>query len=205
MNQPAGQAIAVSPDDGASAAQLAAYLKLGGTPSVLQPSFRLLDGESLFASMEGGISTYEGADVVTPGSSWIAVGSPLMLAGTLTASALVNRSRKRKAQAAAAPQWREQNRGVLHVTSDRLILQGIHGWLDFHYEYVHAIEMTAAGLVMHFGEWPLIRIACPHPMWTYVAVSYFSLGNVIDLPYEDRPAGTAIEGRPVDPTGRGEG
>lgn len=200
MNQPVGRPITVSPDDTASAAELAAYLKQGGRPSEIQPSFRLLEGESLFASMEGAVSTYEGTDVVTPGSSWFAVGSPLMMAGTLTASALVNRSRNRKAKAAAAPQWREQNRGVLHVTSDRLILQGIHGWLEFHYEFVHAIEMTAVGLVMHFGEWPLVRISCPYPMWSYVTMSYFSLGNVVEISDVTNPAapgpGPALEPGP---------
>lgn len=86
------------------AANLTHHLRSGGQPAQMAASMRLDPGEVVFASIQTNLHIYTGSDVVLPGSSWVAFGSPMMMLGTLAGSAALNRHSRRKAEKEAAPQ-----------------------------------------------------------------------------------------------------
>jgi hypothetical protein len=164
------------------ARQTVEYLKAGHALPVVQSSMMCVPDEREYGRFGAALHTYSGTDAVIPGSAFVAFGSPLFMIGSMAASAAFNSSRKKKALAAAAPQWRLDNTGELHVTSQRLALQGVHGWYDFWYYHMRAIEVTRLGLILHYADHPMVRIECASPIWVWAIVKYFASGEFVDIP-----------------------
>lgn len=171
------QALTGEEQDLLLASQLSEHLRAGGDPSEQPMNIRLNPGEVGYASVQGQLLVYTGAQYVDPGSFFLAFGSPLWMLGTLGASALMNSHRRSQARAAAAHQWRLENDGIFHITNQRLALQGLHGWLDFDYRHFQAISPTALGIVAHFADWPMTLITTSHPAWTWVILSTMVFGE----------------------------
>ncbi len=163
------------------AEQLAAHLRAGGQPAPQSLGIRMYDGEEGYGTVQGELHIYTGAQYVDPGSFFVAFGSPMWMLGTLGASALMNSRRRSKAQAAAAHQWRLENQGVLHVTSQRLAMQGVYGWLDLDYRHFQAATPTELGIVAHFADWPMVLISSTSPAWLWVILSKMVLGQVPEV------------------------
>ena len=159
------------------ACQLADHLRRGGGPTPQSIGIRLDPGEVGYGTVQAELHVYTGADYVEPGSVFVAFGSPMWMLGSLGASAAYNSHRRRKAQRAAAVQWRLENHGVMHFTNRRVALQGINGWLDLYFEHFRALTPTDAGVIAHFADWPMIRLVCSSPAWSWVMLSRYILGE----------------------------
>lgn len=171
-------ALSASESDILLAEQLADHLRIGGQPATQTLGIRMNDGEVGYGSIEGQIHTFSGGQYVDPGSVFVAFGSPLWMLGSLGASAMLNSHRRANARAAAAHQWRLENEGVLHVTSQRLALQGMYGWLDLYYRHFKAATPSELGIVTHFADWPMTLISCRNSAWLWVILSTMVLGEV---------------------------
>lgn len=160
------------------AASLADHLRAGGYPSTQPVGIRMGELEVGYGSVEAEIYLYSGAEYVEPGSVFLAFGSPLWMLGSLGASAAYDGHRRRKARQEAAQQWRLENRGVLHVTNQRIALQGLNGWLDLYYAHFRSLTPSSMGIVAHFADWPMVCLSCSSPAWTWVILSTMVLGEV---------------------------
>ncbi len=159
------------------ASQLADHLRCGGDPAPQSIGIRLDPGEVGYGTVNAELHVYTGADYVEPGSVFVAFGSPMWMLGSLGASAAYNSHKRRKAQEAAAVQWRLENHGVMHFTNRRVALQGINGWVDLYFEHFRALTPTDAGVIAHFADWPMIRLFCSSPAWSWVMLSHHVLGE----------------------------
>jgi len=177
--------LTVAEQDQLAAIKMVQHIRDGNYPPEINSTILLRRDESEFASFPASTYGYTGAEVMVPGSAWLAFGSPLFMIGTLAGSAAFNSARKRKAARQAAPQWRLDNQGSLHVTSERLALQGIHGWVDLWYEHFRAVEVTQIGLVFHYADWPMMRLDCAAPVWTWMMVHYLGFDRLVDIPVSE--------------------
>lgn len=166
------------------AAQLADHLRAGGEPAEKAVRIRLDPGEVAYGSVQAELHVYTGTTYVDPGSVFVAFGSPMWMIGSLGASAAFNSHKRRKAREAAAAQWRLDNHGVMHFTNRRVALQGIDGWLDLYFDHFRALTPTDAGVVAHFADWPMIRLGCSNPAWSWVMLSHHVMG---DTPHIEVP------------------
>ena len=81
-----------------------------------------MPGEVYHFGAEADVAVYTAADFQLATSSLVFAQTWKGLAATAGASALWNGRQRRKAERAAAAQWRPSGRGILHLTSERLLL-----------------------------------------------------------------------------------
>ncbi|WP_017540123.1 hypothetical protein [Nocardiopsis halophila] len=140
---------------------------------------RLEPGEVPHAEVVADYSRFYAMDVAYQQSNGLYFGSPLFVAAGLTAQAIGNASARSRAQAMAAPQWREFQRVTVYVTSRRLLalIDGTR-WLS----WWHAGNMQVNpvldqwALVQLFNDTEPLRWQGPAVPWLSVAVSYLAHG-----------------------------
>ncbi|MDA2809517.1 hypothetical protein O4J56_02595 [Nocardiopsis sp. RSe5-2] len=141
---------------------------------------RLEPGEVAHAELVADYSRFYAMDVNYQQSNGFYFGSPVFVAAGLTAQAIGNASARNRAQAMAAPQWREQQRVGVYVT-DRRLLALVDGtrWLSWWYEGTMQVNplLDQWALVELFNDTEPLRWQGPAVPWLSVAVSYLAFGH----------------------------
>lgn len=153
-----------------SMTQLIAHVQNGGAPARIAPTIMCRPGEEQYGTLPVDAQIYCGADVEYS-SSMFAAGGLFFTAATLAASAAVNASNKRKAEAASRPQWRPWGRFPAIVTNQRLLLM-TEQWSTYEYGALIMIEPNPANysVALHFeGAYP-IMLRGPWMPWATVAI-----------------------------------
>jgi hypothetical protein len=164
-----------------AAVQLADALRGGWTPPTVEAPIARYQDEQIYATTACQLLEFSGANVNYRSGFAVGFGSPLLLAATIGGSLLYNSHQKNKAQAAAAPQWRGQNAGPLHVTNYRFALQGQLGWQDLFYNRIRASECLVDGIVIFFDGQPPLKLAIVWPEYFFVLFQWFAYHTVPKL------------------------
>ncbi|MET1076175.1 MAG: hypothetical protein ABWY11_26260 [Umezawaea sp.] len=170
-----------------SATHLYAHLASGGTPQPLFTPVRLQPGETSFCDLTVMYSRFYGMDVSYQQNSGFFFGSPLFVAAGLAANAVGNSVARNRAEAMAAPQWREHCLARTVVTDRRTLCFTGQQWLAFDHDAV--VEFTAdpprGVCFLNFsGAEPLCLAGFGTP-WLSVLLCYFLYGSagLPQLPY----------------------
>lgn len=146
------------------------YVQRGGRPEPTAPTIMCRAGESQFGTFPADLQVYSGADVEYS-SSMYASGGLLFTAASLAASAAINANQRRKAEAAAALQWRPLGRFPVIITNQRLMLM-TSSWASYYYGSLVMIEPNPMeyAVALHFEGIEPLRISGPWVPWATVAI-----------------------------------
>ena len=197
-SEPSGPAWSQADEDYLSAAGLAAWLRGGQGLLPIQSFIALRPGEMVYYHTDFTALVFS-QTAVRYNTGWFAAfGSPAWLAASIAGSAAYNSYQRSKAQAEAAAQWRLADQGSLHVTSQRICLQGRLKWTDIPLSDIRALEAHPDGVIVNrLGQSP-VKIATPAVAYLYVLLSFLIHGNAIDVPIpEDLATRAATAGRAV--------
>jgi hypothetical protein len=162
------------PDAVQAASALAAHLQGGGG---LRPihvdGLALADGEVAFADVECSVARFYAADVVhTSSASGYFEDHPTFGRRWVTNGRLDAR-RRRKAEDAALPQWRDHTRArvVLTSTGVRLLPAGCRDWLPFDHALLTDVTNEQSAVVLSYSVCAPLLLAGPASPWLGVAIS----------------------------------
>jgi hypothetical protein len=131
--------------------------------------------------------------------STLFIGGPALGLATLAVSSLANSSRRSAALAAAAPRWREDDRGMVYITSHRLIFtgrRGTHGGLLA--EIVQLHESDGGGLFLRFFDGSTLELQVPaDPIALALLVRRLLDGHIEVVPPPRRTIQAAGSSRPI--------
>lgn len=114
------------------ARRLAHNLRTGHPPPPLAVYGPILHpGEDAYLSAAATYSRRTAGNATYQHVTLLAVGTPALTIGALTAQAVLNHRRRRHARVAAHPAWREHHTVDLFATSERLLCDTAAGWLSF--------------------------------------------------------------------------
>ncbi|GAA4609898.1 hypothetical protein BJY16_007565 [Actinoplanes octamycinicus] len=141
---------------------LIAHVRNGGSPAVVAPTIMCRRDEVQYGALTVDAQIFCSADVEYS-SSMFAAGGLLFTAATLAASAAVNANNRRKAEAAARPQWRPWGRFPAIITNQRLLVM-TEQWSSYDYgallmiephpdNYSAALHFEGANPIMVRGPW----------------------------------------------------
>jgi hypothetical protein len=181
-----------------SMSHLIAHVQQGGMPAGVPPTIMCRAGEEQYGTLPVDAHVYCGADVEYS-SSMFAAGGLFFTAATLAASAAVNASQKRKAEAASRPQWRPWGRFPAIITNQRLLLM-TEQWTTYDYGAIIMIEPNPVNytVALHFeGSYP-IMLRGPWVPWATVAVCATLFGKPWPPGYNPPPP-VQVPNQPMTP------
>lgn len=163
------------------AAKLRQALLAGHTlPTLPSVPVRLKQGEVAHAQVGVEYSRYYSMNVTYRQSNGFFFGSPLFVATGMAATAIGNASARSRAQAMAAPQWRERQGVNAYLTSQRILtcVQG-HQWVSFwHQGIIEAAPLLEHWALMEtFEQGDPVRWSGPAAAWLAVAVIHLAYGE----------------------------
>jgi hypothetical protein len=183
-------------EDELAALRLTHWLRSGGALPDVHPTFpgggwmSLGPGESCRHQGTCTMSAYTSAEAAHNQGWFVAGGSTKMVAGSLAASALYNRSQRRRAEAYAAEQWRPVANGPMIVTTHRLII-ATNQWVSLSYanfEYAYLQEPHPSswgfGTGIRFGVSGSDALFLQVPgqsRWLFVLLTYLGRGLIVDV------------------------
>lgn len=186
-----------------SAAHLSARLQNGQRPPALATAIVLRPAEYVSYCENFSQYTYSQKTVSYSRGFFAAFGSPAWLAASLGGSALYNNYQRTKAEAEAAAQWRLVDHGILHVTNQRLCLQGRLSWVDIPLGDIRALDALPEGVVIHRQSQSPVMIATSATAYLYVLLSFLISGQVTRVPlpadFVDRARRAGRDILPRDP------
>jgi len=153
-----------------SMTMLVTHVLNGGRPDAIPPTIMCRPGEQQYGTLPVEALIYCGADVEYS-SSMFAAGGLFFTAASLATSAAINANNKRKAEAAAQPQWRPWGRFPAIVTSHRVLLM-TEQWSSYDYRHIVMIEPNPMeyAVALHFEGSPPIMLRGPWVPWATVAI-----------------------------------
>ncbi|MEU8082668.1 hypothetical protein AB0B57_03415 [Micromonospora sp. NPDC049101] len=149
---------------------LIARVQAGQQPLATPPTIACRPQEVQYGTLPVNMSIFCGADVEYS-SSMFSAGGLFLTAASLAASAAVNANNRRKAQAAAAPQWRLMGRFPAIVTSERLLVMAGQ-WSSYYHDHLLMIEPNPLGysVALHYERTEPIMLHGPWVPWATVAI-----------------------------------
>lgn len=127
---------------------------------------------------------------------WFGVGSPLMFTATLGMSALVNHSRKMRAQAEAAATWRQVNHGTVYLTNQRFALQGVFGWKDVYFGAIrNSYLQPFEGIVLFLDGANPLKVTMPWAEYHFLLFQFLAYGYVVPFALPEEDARRPLEDR----------
>lgn len=111
------------------------------------------------------------------GKSAVAMGSPAFVLGYVAGAAINSTIQHRRAQQAAAPQWRDAAVSRVVVTSHRLLCEVVlpdgPQWRSFTYDTVTSMELAQSALTLTFPRaWPL-RLTGVWAPWCREVIAHY--------------------------------
>ena len=186
-----------------SAAHLSARFQHGQGPPVIATAIMLGPAEYVAHCESFSQYAYSLRAVSYDRAFVAAFGSPAWLAASLGGSALYNNYQRTKAEAEAAARWRPVDHGILHVTNQRLCLQGRLSWVDIPLSDIRAVDALPEGVVIHRQSQSPVMIATSATAYLYVLLSFLINGQVIRVPlpadFVDRARRAGRDIPPHDP------
>jgi hypothetical protein len=182
-------------------ADLGRALAGGWRPAAQPAPIALARGEAVLAQAPVRVWQFIGQNVSYNQGFFVAFGSPLLVGASLLGSALYNSSQRRRAEAAAAVQWRPLAVGQLFLTDLRIALALSTGWVDIGYPYLRASTVDDSGVIVMLDGQPPIRLEVWPPHWFFVLMRFLAYGETIQVevpPHLRRPA--TLDPGPADPT-----
>jgi hypothetical protein len=160
------------------AVHLYRHLVNGGIPEEVTTSLLLAPGEHAYADLTLGYARFYGMDVTYRQTSGFFLGSPLFVAAGLAFNAAGNSLAKRRAEAQAAPQWREHCPARVVVTTYCTMCFAHGRWLRF--PHSSAVDFNADMLngvcyLICNGTEPL-QLTGPQIPWLTVLLASFLYG-----------------------------
>lgn len=139
-------------------------------PPAVPPTIACRPQEMQFGTLPVNMSIFCGADVEYS-SGMFAAGGLLFTAASLAASAAINANNRRKAQAAAAPQWRPTGTFPAIVTNQRLLLMAGQ-WSSYYHDHLLMMEPNPLGysVALHYERVEPIMLHGPWVPWATVAI-----------------------------------
>lgn len=167
----------------------------GGSHPLAHSPIPLFAGELAYSQQPAQLFTYCGQDV-NYDQHVLAFGRQLLFMATLGISTVANRSRRRQAERAAAPQWRAINHGRAFLTNRRVAIQGTNGWADLWLEHLRHVEPIAPrGMVLFFDGVVPYQLALPWPEYHVVLLRFLAWGERPgSSPTGDPPLGGGARG-----------
>ncbi|TDQ45978.1 hypothetical protein EV190_12737 [Actinorugispora endophytica] len=176
---------------------------LDGFPLPTLPAVpvRLNAGEVAHAELVLDYSRFYGQNVTYSQSSGFYFGSPLFVAAGLAGQAIGNSVARSRAQAMAAPQWREFQRVTVYLTDQRLLalVDGVR-WLSWYHSAMMQIQpfLGQWNVVQLFEDCEPLRWSGPAAPWLAVALVRlgYGLDHVRDLPEMNLLSRPVVGGSP---------
>jgi hypothetical protein len=153
-----------------SMGMLIQHVQRGGKPQTTAPTIMCRAGEVQYGTLPVDVQIYCGADVEYS-SGMYASGGLLFTAAALATSAAINANQRRKAEAAAAPQWRPWGRFPAILTNQRLLLM-TDSWSSYDYQRLVMIEPNPVNyqVALHFEGVQPLMLRGPWVPWATVAI-----------------------------------
>ncbi|EIV96592.1 hypothetical protein FraQA3DRAFT_6496 [Frankia sp. QA3] len=187
-------------------ADLGNALAAGWRPRPQPTAIALAPGEVVLAQGAVRRWQYIGQDVTYNQGFFVAFGSPLLVGASLLGSVLYNGSQRRRAEAAAAVQWRPTATGQLFLTNHRIALGLSSGWLDIAYPYLRASSVDGIGMIVMVDGQPPVRLEVWPPHWFFVLMRFLAYGETVQVdvpphlrspaPLDAGPGGAPNSGAP---------
>jgi uncharacterized RDD family membrane protein YckC len=197
-SQPPGATWSEADEAYLSAARLSAWLRSGQELLPIQSLIALRPDEKVFYEADFSGFAFSQAAVRYSTGWFAAFGSPAWLAASLAGSAAYNSYQRSRAQAEGAAQWRFADQGSVHITSQRICLQGKLRWTDIALADIRALDALPDGVVIHRQGQSPIKVVTAAVAYFYVLISYLVHGSAIDVPIpEDLAARARYAGRAV--------
>ena len=168
--------------DLAAAIELAKSVENGEGLGTVQPVFRLRDGEVQHATF-GGVTLFGhfGIEVEYKTIHNTAF-HPVGWAIDATVHKAINKRSRERAEAEAAPRWREVCGGTLHVTSRRIVLDDGIELRSWWYESLVAMDIRQGRLELRFEDGPGIVLGLDQAHVLLVLLHYLAWNDVPALP-----------------------
>ena len=185
-----------------SMTNLVQHVLRGGVPDTIAPTILCRAGEHQYGTIPVDAQVFCSADVEYS-SSMYASGGLIFTAAALATSAAVNSGRRRKAEAAALPQWRPWGRFPAIVTNQRVLLM-TEQWSSYDLHNLIMIEPNPVdyGVALHFeGSYPIL-LRGPWVPWATVALCATLFGKPWPPGYNPPATVQALVPEPVDDPAR---
>lgn len=156
-----------------AASALAEHLQNGGQLAPVEAAdVPLAEGEAVFADVWCSAARFYGTDVVYPRSTGYWENHPTF--GQQWVANPLDARRRREAEAAAQPQWRDHTpaRVVLTSTGVRLRPTGSGDWMPFDHCLLTDLTAGPHGLVLSYSVCAPLLVAGPAVSWLGVAIEY---------------------------------
>lgn len=162
------------PDAEEAASALAVHLQAGGDLLPVQvDDIPLADGEAAFADVACSAARFYGTEIVYPQSTGYFEDHPTFGQRWVSNSRLDAR-RRREAEGAARPQWRDHTmaRVVLTSIGVRLNPAGTPTWLPFDHVLLTGIAVDQCAVVLSHSVCAPLLLAGPAVPWLGVAIEH---------------------------------
>jgi hypothetical protein len=175
--------------DRAAARELARALRQGRRPTPVEPFALRQRGQTLESGENCYLDQHKaeclqwyGEAIARQNRLFLAWGSPLAWALSITAT-LMFWSHDRKRAKAAAPAWRDPEPAHVWVTDRRFIIHGESGnrsWVQIRWENISNIWLESDGLVLILDGFPPMKLRMGPTAWTFVAANYFGWNRIAE-------------------------
>ncbi|WP_020579202.1 hypothetical protein [Actinopolymorpha alba] len=162
-----------------SACALYQHLRQGGEVPELPPSSLRMDpGERIYGDLVLGYARFYSTNVSYQQSSGFFFGSPAFIAAGLIGTAVVNAASRRRAEVAAAAQWRDHCQVRAVITDRRIFCDVLGRWLSFWHEGVVelAADLTQWSFVARYQVGEPLLLHGPAAPWAAVAFARLVYG-----------------------------
>jgi hypothetical protein len=162
-----------------AACRLYEHLAAGGAMVPLPlDAIRLDPGEERYGDTVLGYARYYGATVTYEQTSSLWFGSPAFVLGGLAATSIANASARRRAEAMAAAQWRDQALVRVKLTDRRFLCDYMGTWLSFWHEGVVelSVDLVRLGFILRYQEGHPLMLHGPPAPWFALAAARFIYG-----------------------------
>lgn len=165
---------AVSPDAVQASSALTVHLQSGGSLLPVQvEGVPLADGEVAFADVMCSIARFYGTEVAYPQSAGYFEDHPTF-GRRWVSNGRLNARRRREAEVAGLPQWRDSTmaRVVLTSIGARLLPTGSRSWLPFDHALLAGVTEEQSAVVLSYSVCAPVLLAGPAALWLGVAIEH---------------------------------
>ncbi|MEV7090140.1 hypothetical protein AB0O07_30370 [Streptomyces sp. NPDC093085] len=163
------------PDAVQAAAALAAHLQGGGDLlPVHVDGLALVDGELAFADVTCAAARFYGTDVVYPSSTSGYFEDHPTFGRRWVANSRLDARRRREAEDAALPQWRDHTmtRVVLTSIGVRLLPVGSRDWMPFDHTLLTGITHEQSAVLLSYSVCAPLFLSGPAAPWLGTAIGH---------------------------------